>query len=1106
MKRRHQAGNITIFFSILLSILLPLTGILVDLARYRLAYGQVREALRLTADSLLAGYDRPLREEYGLFSMAISDRAKLEEKASGLLSANLTPLMLEGVSDIYGFKVMSLQAIPLQNLSESAVLEQQVAEFMKYRAPMQMASGLLEKLKAFSGAAGETAVIQADMEIDRELAAIRCDLVHLSLLLVKMETIGSEPGTGVTNLREKLERDMKTRTGAVREITDRYRRQADAMNLLLPELRASSARCASASAAAAQAEKAADSADAEAKKAETSWMESKGKAAEKEKSAELLAAATAEANARRLTAIMLRQDAEASSTGLERMRTAQWKPLFEQAAAELENASAMLAGNLSDILQLEAHLRRHRTYLEKGMELTASLESKLTVIAAKSKESGGAAESAGGKIGSTAGVLKASLAKKTAMPDAASVKAMDAKLNAALGTVIEWTSAAAALKTSAASLLRDAERTGAGFMAASSDPLTGKGIVPYLDASPDTSDVDNPAWTSLSRLSGISEMEGDGVMVLPDCVANPFPAEAEREEFREWFAEWSGEVADADGNGNQEETAAEKKEAKKTMSALRNSAGETARNIQAGNIDIIEAVIAFTTEEAQRLPTGPEGKLDSAAALLEIGKALLPSETYLAYSLPLEDMKSGDTKINEKTANFFTRGLDRVSETARQLGTAMSGAPETFMKSLYLNEYILSAFKNWTTPDDGIPQEIGWGRNPDKTVFSKGETEYVLFGSPVESENLAAMKRSLFATRLAMNLLHVYTTPAKGSATLALATTLAGWTVFGIPVVQNFLMISWAAAESCIDLDKLCKGEEVPIVKTSSSWYLDPGSVKEELVNKLLLDPARQKVSKLIGNGLNSAEEAVQETIGGWIDAGVDEVFAPLEVKCLDFGEAASDVVLSETAEMPKAITDTVSLLVGQLPVPEPAGQLMEGFEGILSLWMDTLRKTCAETVKLESTRQVAALREMVKSEIRNSLFKSLFYSALVTQARETATELTDAGFDAIGRQADNLFGEGTGMRGLKAGIAGRMMTMDYSEYAAMYLLLVPETLKTSRVADLMQLNLERMAPDVRMPMKQRNTAVYLRTEVAMDFWFLPDKWMKKTGFGLIQAEWGQGY
>ena len=1106
MKQRRQKGSVTIFLCILLSVMIPLTGILVDLVRYRLADGQVREAMRLTADSLLAGYDRPLREEYGLFSLALTDRNQLEEKASSILSANLAPMKLEGVSDLYGFKVIKLQVIPLQNLTESAVLERQVAEFMKYRAPIQMATGFLEKIKAFSGAVEETTVIQADMALDRELAAIRSDLVHLSMLRAKMETIGSEPMKGIRNLRKELERNRTTIFDAVREHASLYRLQADAMNLLLPKLRVLAIRCASASAVADEAEKQAEAADEAVKISETAWTKSKGKTAESDALALELAAAASVANAKRLVANQLRQDKGSASVDLDQMRQAQWNPLLEKGTGELENISELLAENLSALMQLDVHVNRHLSYLKKGAALAESLEKKLYDLKARVDATGIMANNAGGKAGSTTGTLKATLAAQPVLPGVSSVQMLTGQLRTALERVSAWSAATLALTVEAESLLRDAENTGVGFRAVSADPEKGSGMLPYLSFPMSSGENEGSGLLTLGGFGTYGEMQPKGIYFLPDCSVNPTPSEAEREECREWFSSWSGEPAGDEENGKTGITAKEKQAARKTLGSLRAAAGETARNIQDGDETKIINEAVFDEEEAAFLPSGSKGKADSAAALAEIDATLLSAEAYIDYILPLAVGNAGEMNINEKTENFFTRGLDRVTETARQLGTAMLGAPESFMESLYLNAYILSAFKNQTTTAEGIEQEIGWGRNSEDTAFSKGETEYVLFGSPIESDNLAAMKRSLFATRMAMNLLHVYTTPAKESATLALATTLAGWTVFGIPVVQNFLMISWAAAESCVDLDKLCRGEAIPLVKTTSTWYLDPGSVRDSLVQKLLISPTKQMVAKTSGNMINAADEAVQETVGGWVDAGVDEVFAPLELKCMDFGQAASDAILNGTETIPSAIMSNVSTLMDSLPVSESAGPMMERFEGVLSIWMDTLRKTCAETVKLESSRQVTALRESVKTEIRIALFNSPFYNELVTQARKTASDLVDTGFDALGRQADNLFGAGSGMRGMKAGISGRVMTMDYGEYAAMYLLLVPEKVKTSRVADLMQLNLAGMVPEVQSPMKNRNTAIYLRAEVSMDFWFFPDQWLKKAGFGLIQAEWGQGY
>lgn len=112
------------------------------------------------------------------------------------------------------------------------------------------------------------------------------------------------------------------------------------------------------------------------------------------------------------------------------------------------------------------------------------------------------------------------------------------------------------------------------------------------------------------------------------------------------------------------------------------------------------------------------------------------------------------------------------------------------------------------------------GRPLDKTFLKQAEVEYILFGNKSEKENMECIKRSIFAIRLLFNLLHVYTDPDKVATALTLATAIAGWTIFGIPVVQNFILIAWAGVESYVDTDFLLKGKSVPLIKTSASWYL----------------------------------------------------------------------------------------------------------------------------------------------------------------------------------------------------------------------------------------------------------------------------------------------
>jgi len=159
-----QKGSITIFICILLVILIPLSCIMTDVVRYRMAKKQAEAALKICADSVLAAYDRQLKDQYGLLAIYPRDEAAINAELFELLSDNLNAhAWAEGKTDLYGFQVRKVEAVTFYNLSEPYVLNQHIAEFMKYRAPVQAGGEFLEKIKIMSGTIKETEIIEKKM-------------------------------------------------------------------------------------------------------------------------------------------------------------------------------------------------------------------------------------------------------------------------------------------------------------------------------------------------------------------------------------------------------------------------------------------------------------------------------------------------------------------------------------------------------------------------------------------------------------------------------------------------------------------------------------------------------------------------------------------------------------------------------------------------------------------------------------------------------------------------------------------------------------------------------------------------------------------------------
>lgn len=136
-------------------------------------------------------------------------------------------------------------------------------------------------------------------------------------------------------------------------------------------------------------------------------------------------------------------------------------------------------------------------------------------------------------------------------------------------------------------------------------------------------------------------------------------------------------------------------------------------------------------------------------------------------------------------------------------GTGSSGA---LSDDMYTISYISSHFKK------------KFGNTIIDETFFNNETEYILYGSFSDAENYRKTYMSLFAIREAVNMVYLYSDPAKRAETLAAAESLTPG--FFSPVTQLIIIAAWSAAESRNDLANLEHGNGVPLVKTAGTWMI----------------------------------------------------------------------------------------------------------------------------------------------------------------------------------------------------------------------------------------------------------------------------------------------
>lgn len=175
-----RKGVISVFLLLIFMVTYVFMGLLVDAGRYRIAEVYAEAALDAASESVLSNYNRLMFEMYGLMSLE-TDGANAEEitqkmkalyehyleETLGLVDADVEDyraVLLDsvfryedtglGTKQLYDFQMTQLEVGTKVTLADTANVESQIIEYMKFRAPVELVSemdGFLKKLEAMVG-------------------------------------------------------------------------------------------------------------------------------------------------------------------------------------------------------------------------------------------------------------------------------------------------------------------------------------------------------------------------------------------------------------------------------------------------------------------------------------------------------------------------------------------------------------------------------------------------------------------------------------------------------------------------------------------------------------------------------------------------------------------------------------------------------------------------------------------------------------------------------------------------------------------------------------------------------------------------------------------
>jgi len=258
-KFKKNDGAITVYISIILTIMLILTGVLVDGARARVAESQVQSAAEAGANSLLANYNNILKEWFGLMALSENNPSVLEEELLYYMNRNLMTELggekknlgdsswdyakkflgeedkYEDVSflDMYDYRVEGVKVVPIYNLAENEVLRSQIVDYMKYRAPEILGEEFLEKINVFKGYKKQSEVLSNKLEVDKSLDDVSKSLEDLAKSIEQVNNYNAKElkdkikdyckSISIKVVKEKEYKECKEKKKEAKEALDDHR-------------------------------------------------------------------------------------------------------------------------------------------------------------------------------------------------------------------------------------------------------------------------------------------------------------------------------------------------------------------------------------------------------------------------------------------------------------------------------------------------------------------------------------------------------------------------------------------------------------------------------------------------------------------------------------------------------------------------------------------------------------------------------------------------------------------------------------------------------------------------------------------------------------------
>lgn len=460
-----------------------------------------------------------------------------------------------------------------------------------------------------------------------------------------------------------------------------------------------------------------------------------------------------------------------------------------------------------------------------------------------------------------------------------------------------------------------------------------------------------------------------------------------------------------------------------------------------------------------------------------------------------EKVSSEEKASNSSVADQNKKNLSKISDLLSKLGDVAKMARDNLYVEEYLTE-MFSCYMNTAKKGDKyiISQKAMNGVDMTSNKFFGSEVEYILWGSEEAQSNLNYTKALIFGIRFALNAIYAFTSSDTRTPALTAATAIAGWTGFGVPIVQTIILLAWGMAESFYDVDLICnKGESVALYKTKDTWFLGYGGIKSTLAKAAseiagkVIDDVFEKIEdiavdasgKVVDNVESNITEYADKTITGVYESVQGALSTPIEQLALQVAGTADSLNLDQISEKVKNLLESLktngSGLVNEC-INKAIDGLIQKYESSISSKLYEIyqkaqdKNNTVDTINEllygkpnDSGENEGGLMNDLKNNIRSIIkdkvdeYSSKFKSEIEKKIKEGGNKVKENLKESINDFTSGIGGgsEGNG----KSVSSGKGFTLNYKEYLKIFVMLhmvISSSNKDAmitRAAKLMQVN-----------------------------------------------------